>query len=234
LDAARLLSKLKFLALPVVDDKGVLLGLVPSEDLMKAALARLHKRYAQTVGTDAAAMERMSPLQAATKRVPWLLGTMAIELGAAVIIAHFSSILQKIILLASFMPVISAVSGNVGLQAAAITIRGLDLGEVSLRDALPALLKEAAATLFMALVCGCALGLIGGVWSQRLPFGLVIGLALTCSMLTASFMGTLFPMVSKKLGFDPAATAGPFETAFQDVVGFAVFLGLATLLAGYM
>jgi magnesium transporter len=58
----------------------------------------------------------------------------------------------------------------------------------------------------------------------------VIGIAMTCSMLTAGFMGTIIPMFSKRAGFDPATTAGPFETAFQDVVGFAVFLWLASLL----
>jgi magnesium transporter len=75
---------------------------------------------------------------------------------------------------------------------------------------------------------------VGAIWSNHIPFGLVIGGAMTCSMLTAGFMGTVIPMLSKKLGFDPAATAGPFETAFQDVVGFAVFLWLASLLIDYL
>jgi magnesium transporter len=61
-------------------------------------------------------------------------------------------------------------------------------------------------------------------------FGVVVGIGMTCSMLTASIMGTMIPMLSKRLGFDPAATAGPFETAFQDVIGFGVFLWLASLL----
>jgi magnesium transporter len=234
MDAARFLSKHKFMALPVLDRDGLLVGVIPADDLMMVALARLYNRYSQSVGTDAAAMERLTPFQAAEKRVPWLLGTMVIELGAALIVAHFNPILQKVILLASFMPVISAVSGNVGLQAAAITVRGLDVGPGSLGDRGKVLLKEIATTLFMAVVCGLVLGLIGGFWSRHLVFGLVIGGALTCSMVTAAFMGTLFPMVSKGLGFDPAATAGPFETAFQDMIGFGVFLGLATLFASRM
>jgi magnesium transporter len=94
--------------------------------------------------------------------------------------------------------------------------------------------KELATTLLMALACGLTLGTVGAIWSNHIPFGLVIGGAMTCSMLTAGFMGTVIPMLSKKLGFDPAATAGPFETAFQDVVGFAVFLWLASLLIEYL
>lgn len=75
------------------------------------------------------------------------------------------------------MPVISAVSRNVGLQAAAITVRGLDVGPGSFAGRGKALLKEIATTLFMAVVCGVVLGLIGGFWSKHLVFGLVIGLA---------------------------------------------------------
>lgn len=82
----------------------------------------------------------------------------------------------------------------------------------------------------MALICGLVLGSIGAVWSKHLPFGIVIGGALTCSMLTAGLMGTIIPVLSKRMGFDPATTAGPFETAFQDVIGFSVFLWLASLL----
>jgi magnesium transporter len=94
--------------------------------------------------------------------------------------------------------------------------------------------KELVTRLVMAVACGVTLGAVGAIWSQHLPFGLVIGGALTCSMLTAGFMGSVIPMLSKRLGFDPAATAGPFETAFQDVVGFAVFLWLASLLVDYL
>jgi magnesium transporter len=143
-------------------------------------------------------------------------------------------VLKEVILLASFMPVISAISGNVGLQAAAIIVRGLDTGHVSMSNWAGPLRKELTAALLMALVCGWVLGVVGAVWSKHLPFGVVIGGALTRSMLTAGFMGTIIPMVSKRLGFDPATTAGPFETAFQDVIGFAVFLWLASMLLAWL
>jgi magnesium transporter len=233
-DAAALISKYKFMTLPVVDDEGYLAGVIPSDDLMQIVVAKLRRQYAKAVGTDAEAMEKLSPLQAAKLRVPWLLGTMIIELGAGMVISHFDGILQKVILLASFLPVISAISGNVGLQAAAITVRAIDNGNTKAKSVWASLRKEAATSLLMALVCGLVLGTIGGVWAKHFPFGLVIGGALTCSMLTAGVMGTVIPALSKKLGFDPATTAGPFETAFQDVVGFSVFLWLATVLQDWI
>jgi magnesium transporter len=228
--AANLFSQYKFSTLPVVDKDGLLVGVIPAEDLMRVVVSRLRRRYARMVGTDAEAMEKATPLQEAKLRVPWLLGTMVLEMGAGLVIARFNQVLEKIILLASFMPVISAVAGNVGLQAAAITVRALDTGQTSLKNSGKALLKEATVTLLMGAACALVLGTIGLIWSKKLMFAIVIAIALGCSMLTACLMGTIIPMVSKRLGFDPATTAGPFETAFQDIIGFGVFLGLATLL----
>lgn len=229
-DAAAIMSKHKFMTLPVTDKHGLLVGGLPADDMMQIIVDRMRSRYSKAVGTDAEAMERLTPFQAARKRVPWLLGTMLIELMAGTVISHFDGVLKKVILLTSFMPVISAISGNVGLQAGAITVRAVDSGASHKCSLWSSLGKEAVTALLMALVCGVVLGVVGAVWSKHLPFGVVIGGALTCSMLTAGLMGTMIPMFSKRLGFDPATTAGPFETAFQDVVGFAVFLWLATLL----
>lgn len=229
-DAANLLALHKFLSLPVLDDEGCFIGVIPADDLIRVVMARLHRQYSQAVGADAMAMEEASPLKAAKMRVPWLLLTIILELIAGVVISHFNGILKQVILLASFMPVISAVSGNVGLQAAAITVRGLDTGQAGFSQVGKALFKEAATALLMACACGLFLGIIGIVWSKDVVFGVVIAGALSCSMLTAGLMGTIIPLISKKLGFDPAATAGPFETAFQDIIGFGVFLFLATTL----
>jgi magnesium transporter len=232
--AARLLRDRNLLAVPVVDSLDRLLGIVTVDDATDILEEALEEAYLRQAGTDAEAMERRNPVEIARLRIPWLLGTMAIELCAGLVISHFDEVLTQVILLASFMPVISAVSGNVGLQAAAIVVRGLDTGHVSTHRWGRQVVKELSSTLIMAVACGTVLGTVGVIWSGHLSFGLVIGGAMTCSMLTAGFMGTVIPMLSKRVGFDPAATAGPFETAFQDVVGFAVFLWLASLMIGYL
>lgn len=225
-EAAALLSREKLLALPVIDAEGLLLGIIPADDAPGVVAARLRRLYARSVGGDAEAMARMTPVEAACTRTPWLLGTIVLELAAGLVIAHFNDVLERVILLASFMPVISAVSGNVGLQAAAITVRALDTGKLG--SSRRALTRGAATSLLMAAVCGVFLGVIAIIWSRHVMLAAVIGVAMVFSMLTAGLMGTIIPMVSRRLGFDPATTAGPFETAFQDIIGFAVFLGLAT------
>jgi magnesium transporter len=233
-EAARIIAKYDFLALPVLDKNGFLAGMVTVDDVIDVLIEEFNEDYLRMAGTDAEEMERRTPLQIARLRLPWLIGTMGLELLAAAVIARFSDVLRQVILLASFMPIISAISGNVGLQAAAIVVRGLDTGHVRLADWSRAVGKELTTALLMALVCGVLLGAIGAIWSRHLPFGVVIGGAMTCSMLTAGLMGTIIPMLSKRLGFDPATTAGPFETAFQDVIGFGVFLWLASLLLHWL
>ena|SRR6185437_4018117 len=229
MDAAALLSKYQFKTFPVVDKNNNLIGVIPDDELSKVTIANLRNLYTKAVGTDAERMAQLSSFQEAKLRVPWLLVTMAIELVAGLVIHRYDAILKKVILLASFMPVISAISGNVGLQAAAITVRAVDTKLPGSHNVFKSVSRELATSVFMAIVCGIVLGTIGSIWAKHIPFGLVIGGALMCSMLTAGLMGTIIPMLSKKLGFDPATTAGPFETSLQDIVGFGMFLWLATV-----
>jgi magnesium transporter len=233
-EVARAIARYDLAALPVTDPDGGLLGIVTVDDVIDVLVEEFNEDYLRLAGTDAEEMDRRTPAQVARLRLPWLLGTMAIELLSGLVIARFDDVLREVILLASFMPVISAISGNVGLQAAAIVVRGLDTGHVSMAHWGRQVAKELTTSLFLALACGAILGTVGAVWSGHPPFGAVIGIALTCSMLTAGLMGSVIPMLSKRLGFDPATTAGPFETAFQDVIGFAVFLWLASLLLHWL
>lgn len=233
-EVARLIAKYDFMAMPVLDRLGFLAGIITVDDVIDVLVEEFNEDIARLVGTDAEEMDRRTPAQVARLRLPWLMGTMLIELGAGFVIHRFDWVLTQVILLASFMPVISAISGNVGLQAAAIVVRGLDTGHVRPDGWGRALRKELLTGVLLALACGTVLGTVGALWSRHLPFGVVVGSALTCSMLTAGTMGTVIPMLSKRLGLDPATTAGPFETAFQDVVGFAVFLWLASLLIPWL
>jgi magnesium transporter len=233
-EVARVIGRYDIVAVPVVDTERRLLGIVTVDDVLDVLTEEFNDDYAGLVGSDAAEMDRRTPAQIARLRLPWLLGTMAIELCAGAIIARFDAVLRQVILLASFMPVVSAVSGNVGLQAAASVVRGLDTGHVSLAHWRQAVRKELMAGLSIALVAGTALAAVAVAWSRQVPFGLVVGSAMTCSIVVAGAMGTIVPMLSKRFGFDPATTAGPFETAFQDVIGFTVFLWMATLLVGWL
>jgi magnesium transporter len=233
-EVARLIGRYDLNAVPVVDAERHLLGIVTVDDVLDVLTEEFNEDLSRLVGADAAEMDRRTPTQVARLRLPWLMGTMAIELLAGGIISKFGHVLEEVILLASFMPVISAVSGNVGLQAAAIVVRGLDTGHVSMANWANAVRRELLTALTIALVAGVSLSIVAMVWSRRVPFGLVVGASMTCAIVTAGLMGTVIPMLSKRAGFDPATTAGPFETAFQDVIGFSVFLWMAQLLIRWL
>ena len=233
-EAARLISRYDLLTLPITDGDGKMLGIVTIDDIVDVLVEEFNEEYLRTVGSDAEELERKSPIQIAKLRLPWILTTLLIELFAGVVIHLYDKTLTRFILLASFMPIISAISGNTGLQSAAIIIRGLSSGQIRLSDWRHALGRQVATTLILGGVCALTLGAIAAVWDRHWLFGFVVFLGMFISVNIAGIIGTCIPLLSKRAGFDPALTAGPFETAFQDVIGISIFLSLATWLLHWL
>ncbi len=233
-DAAALISRYDLLTLPITDGAGKMLGIVTIDDIIDVLVEEFNEEYLRTVGSDAEELEKKSPVQIARMRLPWIMTTLLIELFAGIVIHVFDRTLTRFILLASFMPIISAISGNTGLQSAAIIIRGLSSGQVTLGGWRHALGRQAATTLILGGVCALTLGVIAGVWDQHWIFGFVVFLGMFISVNIAGVIGTCIPLLSKRAGFDPALTAGPFETAFQDVIGISIFLSLASALLNWL
>ncbi len=233
-DAAALISRYDLLTLPITDGDGKMLGIVTIDDIIDVLMEEFNEEYLRTVGSDAEELEKKSPVQIAKMRLPWIMTTLGIELFAGVVIHVFDKTLTRFILLASFMPIISAISGNTGLQSAAIIIRGLGSGQVTLGGWRHALARQTATTLILGSVCALTLGIIAGIWDRHWVFGLVVFLGMFIAVNIAGVVGTCIPLLSKRAGFDPALTAGPFETAFQDVIGISIFLSLATTLLNWL
>ncbi len=227
-DVSKLIAKYDFLAIPVVDRQNRMLGIVTVDDIIDFLTGMFEDDLMKMAGTDADELDRKSPTQIAKLRLPWILATMFIELGAGVVIHAFDQTLTKVILLASFMPIISAISGNTGLQSAAIIIRGLSTGHVELAHWKRAVARQLGTTVILGGVCAVVIGMIGAVWNHNLAFGFVVMVGMFMSVNIAGAVGTIIPLLSKRMGYDPALTAGPFETAFQDVVGITIFLALAS------
>jgi magnesium transporter len=233
-EAAILISRFDLLTLPITSHAGRMLGIVTIDDTIDVLVEGFNEEYLRSVGSDAEELERKTPAQIARLRLPWIMATMLIELLAGVVIHVFNATLIKFILLASFTPIISAISGNTGLQSAAIIIRGLSSGQVQLSGWRHALARQMGTTALLGGACALVLGVIGGVWDRHWAFGLVVFLGMFVSVNIAGIVGTCVPLLSKRAGFDPALTAGPFETAFQDVVGISIFLSLAATLLHWL
>lgn len=232
-DVARLVAKYDLVALPVVDHRNRLVGTITVDDVIDILGEEASEDIFRIAGSDAAELERRSPPQIALMRLPWVLATLLIELCAGVVIHFFDSTLSRVILLASFMPVIQAISGNTGLQSVTMVVRGLATGQVQLTRWWEPLRRQIQTSSILGGVCGVVVGIIGLLWHSP-AFGLVVAVSMFISVNLSGAAGTTIPMLSKRLGFDPALTAGPFETAFQDVLGVTIFLSLATALLHWL
>jgi magnesium transporter len=227
-EVAAMFRKYDLVTLPVTDSGGRMVGRISIDDIVDVIEEEHSEDVARLVGSDADEMEKRSPARIALLRLPWVLITLVLEFGAGVVIHYFDQTLSRVILLASFMPIISAISGNTGLQSAAIVVRALATGHISLDRWWQPIVRQLQTTLIIGSACGLVIGVIGAVWQGKWEFGAVVGLSMLISINLSGLVGTASPMLSKKFGFDPAMTAGPFETAFQDVVGITIFLSLAT------
>jgi len=232
-DVARLVAKYNLVAVPVVDQHHRLVGSISVDDVVDIVGEEASEDIFRMAGSDAAELERRSPRQIAIMRLPWVLATLIIELGAGVVIHYFDQTLSRVILLASFMPVIQAISGNTGLQSVTMVVRGLATGQVQLARWWEALRRQMQTSSILGGICGIVVGVIGSLWHSP-AFGLVVAVSMFISVNLSGVAGTTIPMLSKRLGFDPALTAGPFETAFQDVLGVTIFLSLATALLHWL
>ena len=232
-EVARLVAKYDLVTVPVVDRQHRLVGTIAVDDVIDILGEEASEDIFRIAGSDAAELERRSPGQIAVMRLPWVLLTLLIELCAGVVIHYFDHTLSRVILLASFMPVIQAISGNTGLQSVTMVVRGLATGQVQIARWWEPLRRQMQTSSILGGVCGVLVGFIGWLWHSP-AFGLIVAVSMFISVNLSGVAGTMIPMLSKRLGFDPALTAGPFETAFQDVLGITIFLSLATLLLHWL
>lgn len=233
-EVAQIFKKYDIISLPVTDNAGKLLGRITVDDIVDVLEEEHVEDVARLVGSDADELARRSPSQIAFLRLPWVILTLALEMVAGYVVHRYDATLSRVILLAAFMPIISALSGNTGLQSAAMVVRGIATGHIDMKRWWTPVVRQLQTTMIIGAVCGVLLGVVGALWHETKVFGFVVGISMFLSINISGFVGTVTPMISKSLGFDPAITAGPFETAFQDIVGITIFLSIATLLIQWL
>lgn len=214
----------------VLDNDGSVMGIVYSDDVLDL----LGESPAATLYSFAGVEESERPFDSlwskVRKRHRWLVLNLATAFLAAGVVASFEDTLSQVVLLAMYMPVIAGMGGNAATQTLAVMVRGIAVGEITLRNSKRAVLREVGAGLVNGLLTGSLVALIATFFNQDPLLGLVVGLSVMSGLIVAGFMGTTIPLLLKYFGKDPATSATIFITTATDVLGFFVLLGLATLI----
>lgn len=232
-DVARLIQKYGFLALPVVDDDEVLLGIITVDDVMTIVEEETTEDILKLAGSDSE--EKVlpgehSPWTRAKRRLPWILIAVIGELLSGRVINNFSEALQTIVALAFFIPVLMDMGGNVGTQSAAIVVRGLAIGQIHASSIVKNVLREAAVGLILGGFSGLLIAAVAYIWQGKILLGLVVGIAMAFNLTLAAMLGTFVPLLWHKLGRDPAVASGPLITTILDVLGLFIYFTTATII----
>ncbi len=220
---------------PVCDAHGRLVGLVRGQNLFEARAIEISAQAGSMVGVEKE--ERLStPISRSLKfRHPWLQVNLLTCFVAAAVVGFFENTLERIVLLAVFLPVLAGQSGNTGCQALAVALRGMTLGDLKAGDERRLVIKEG----MLGLLNGALVGISAGIGmyiyatmqgnAHPLALGLVVWMAMLVSCVVSGLSGALIPLVLRKLGADPATASSIFLTTATDVISMGTFLGLATV-----
>jgi magnesium transporter len=220
-----------FLGVPVAEDDGKLIGVVQSASVREAASRQnnqLFLKFAGIVGGEE--YRTMSLFKRSSRRLSWLSINIVLNIVAASVIALYQDTLEKAIVLAVFLPIISDMSGCSGNQAVAVSIRELTLGLVRPRELFRVLSKEAAIGIINGIALGILLGSAAVLWKGNPYLGLVVGVSLAANTLVAVSFGGLVPLILRGIRTDPALASGPLLTTVTDMCGFFFVLSFASVL----
>ena len=221
---------------PVTDDDGVLIGEVRGQALFERQAFDISAQAGSMVGVEKEERVATHWWRSFRFRHPWLQLNLLTAFIAAGVVGLFQHTIDRLVVLAAFLPVLAGQSGNSGCQALAVTLRGLTLGDLRALSPVRLVIKEAA----LGLLNGALVGLVagGGMWyyahsqhtANPLLLGVIVWVAMTASCVISGISGALVPLTLKRLGADPATASSIFLTTATDVASMGLLLGLATLL----
>ena len=226
---AQLFEHYHYLALPVLDREGRLVGIVSARQVMGVMREEATEDMQLMVGLSGE--ERaLTPWQTSIKgRLPWLCINLATAFLAAAVVGIFEGTIAKWTALAIFLPIVAGQGGNAGAQTLTVIIREMALGEMTVGDGRKALIKEVILGVLNGVAIGLLVGVIGWFWKGSIVLGVVVGVAMLLNMVAAALSGVLVPYTLKALRIDPALASCIMVTTVTDVAGFFFFLGLAAL-----
>ena len=233
-EVARVFRDRNYLAMPVVDERNRLLGIITVDDVIDVIQEEATEDVQRMFG--AGVEERLtSPWHFSfRKRVGWLIVNLATAFMAGWVVSLFDGTISKLTVLAVYMPIVAGMGGNTSAQAMSVAIRGLSTGRVDRALLRHIIIRETLVGVLTGIAIGMITAAVALLWQRSPWLGLVVALALIINHTLASISGAGIPMLMKKLGFDPAQSATIFATTVTDVAGFFSLLGLAYLFMKYL
>jgi len=233
-EVARQVASYNLLAIPVLDNDNRLVGIITVDDVVDVIREEATEDMLKMAGAiEEGTASKSSSLASAKHRLPWLFTNLVGSLLSGAILWEFRYTIQEVVAIVSFIPVIAAMGGNVGLQSSTLIIRGLATGLIELTDVRTVFFREIKVGLLMGLACGVILTVVGWIWHQEF-LGMVVGVSLILAFMVSTSMATFMPIFLKRMGVDPAVAAGPFVTTANDITGITIYLSLATVFMGYL
>lgn len=227
-EAAEKLSRYDLLSLPVVDAQGVLRGVITADDAMDVLQEEATEDIYQATGIgtgDASETLSSSVRQAFRARLPWLVVTLAIESGSAMVITHFDSVIQQTVVAASFMPLLTSVTGSVAMQSTCIVIRN-SRKVISWKPVMRSIWHEMRVGMLLGFACGLLTTAISTFFKLQSNLGFIVGASLFLTMSIGVLIGTLIPIIFESLGIEPAHASGPLITSLLDVCTMTIYLSI--------
>ena len=240
-EVARLLQKLDWLAVPVVDKENRLVGIVTVDDaidiLEDEATEDIFEQGGMFASKEANRSElliRGSLWQIWKVRLPFLFITIVAGMLAALVIDGFEEVLNATAAIAIFIPLIMDMGGNVGTQSSTLFARGVVLGHISMNKFFAHLVKEVGVGVSLGAITGLISGIVASVWQGEPMLGVAVGLALLITMTLAAFLGFLVPFVLVRFNVDHAAGSAPIITSIKDISGLVVYFVFATIFLSHL
>ncbi len=213
----------------VLDKDNSIMGVIYSDDVLRLTEHNPSEELSDFAGVgeedvfDSMAVKVKS-------RYKWLIINLATAFLAAYVVSLFEPTIAAFTLLAVYMPIVAGMGGNAATQTLAVVVRGLALKEIELKTARKVIINEMAAGAINGIINGIIVAIVAVLWNKSPLLGFVTAVAMVVNLIVAGFFGALIPLIMKRLGKDPAASATIFITTATDVFGFLTFLGLATIM----
>lgn len=227
-EAANIIRNRRLMMLPVTGEDGTMEGVITFDNAMRALSEDALNLMTVSAGTYEESFFT-SPMKAVRGRLPWMMLNVFLNMGAVAVITRFEATIAQVAILAAFIPMITDMGGNVGIQSLSVAIRSIALGEARLRDFKKLLHKEILIGVFNGACLGALFGVIAFIFQGNPYLAFLAGVALGVNVLVAGMVGGALPFLVKAFGRDPAMMTGPFLTTITDITGVSIYLGLSTM-----